>query len=67
MGYVRGNLADKTFRALASSGALRSEATPEVATLRGSGVGGYDVISGNALFAPAGAPPEIEGAGIQKQ
>ena len=56
---MKGNLADKKFRALASSGAVRSEATPEVATLRESGVLDYDVVSWNALFAPAGTPPEI--------
>jgi tripartite-type tricarboxylate transporter receptor subunit TctC len=56
---MKGNLADKKFRALASSGAARSEATPEIATLRESGVAGYDVVSWNALFAPAGTPAEI--------
>ena len=56
---MKGNLADKKFRALASSGAVRSEATPEIATLQESGVAGYDVVSWNALFAPAGTPPEI--------
>jgi tripartite-type tricarboxylate transporter receptor subunit TctC len=56
---MKGNLADKKFRALASSGAVRSEATPEVPTLQESGVAGYDVVSWNALFAPAGTPPEI--------
>jgi tripartite-type tricarboxylate transporter receptor subunit TctC len=56
---MKGNLADKKFRALASSGAGRSEATPEVATLQESGVADYDVVSWNALFAPAGTPPEI--------
>ena len=56
---MKGNLADRKFRALASSGAVRSEATPEVATLQESGVAGYDVVSWNALFAPAGTPAEI--------
>jgi tripartite-type tricarboxylate transporter receptor subunit TctC len=56
---VRGNLAAGRFRALASSGAVRSESTPEVATVRESGVGNYDVVSWNALFAPAGTPPGI--------
>jgi tripartite-type tricarboxylate transporter receptor subunit TctC len=56
---MKGNLADGKFRALASSGAARSEATPEIATLQESGVAGYDVVSWNALFAPAGTPPEI--------
>lgn len=56
---MKGNLADRKFRALASSGAVRSEATPEVPTLQESGVAGYDVVSWNALFAPAGTSPEI--------
>jgi tripartite-type tricarboxylate transporter receptor subunit TctC len=56
---IKGNLADKKFRALASSGPVRSESTPDIATLRESGVTDYDVVSWNALFAPAGTPPEI--------
>ena len=56
---MKGNLADGKLRALASSGSVRSEATPELATLQESGVAGYDVVSWNALFAPAGTPPEI--------
>jgi len=38
---------------------VRSEATPDVATVQESGVADYDVVSWNALFAPAGTPPEI--------
>jgi tripartite-type tricarboxylate transporter receptor subunit TctC len=53
---VKGNLADGKFRALASSGPGRSESTPEVATVRESGVVNYDVVSWNALFAPTGTP-----------
>jgi tripartite-type tricarboxylate transporter receptor subunit TctC len=56
---IKGNLADGKLRALASSGPARSEATPELATVQESGVAGYDVVSWNALFAPAGTPPEI--------
>jgi tripartite-type tricarboxylate transporter receptor subunit TctC len=56
---MKGNLADGKLRALASSGSARSQATPELATVRESGVAGYDVVSWNALFAPAGTPPEI--------
>jgi tripartite-type tricarboxylate transporter receptor subunit TctC len=56
---IKGNLADRKFRALASSAPVRSESTPDIATLRESGVAGYDVVSWNALFAPAGTPPEI--------
>ena len=56
---MKGNLASGKLRALASSGAQRSEATPAIATVAESGVAGYDVVSWNALFAPAGTPPEI--------
>ena len=56
---MKGNLADNKFRALASSGPVRSESTPDVATVRESGVADYDVVSWNALFAPAGTPAEI--------
>jgi tripartite-type tricarboxylate transporter receptor subunit TctC len=56
---MKGNLADGKLRPLASSGARRSEATPELATVQEGGVADYDVVSWNALFAPAGTPPEI--------
>ncbi len=56
---IKGNLADGKFRALASSGAARSESTPELATVQESGVANYDVVSWNALFAPARTPGEI--------
>ena len=56
---MKGNLAEGKIRALASSGPVRSESTPELPTLRESGVADYDVVSWNALFARAGTPPEI--------
>src|SRR5881394_1147826 len=56
---IKGNLIDKKNRALASSGSVRSESTPDIPTLRESGVADYDVVSWNALFAPAGTAPEI--------
>jgi len=56
---MKGNLIDKKIRALASSGSVRSESTPDIPTLRESGVADYDVVSWNALFAPAGTPPDI--------
>ena len=49
---MKGNLADGKFRALASSGSVRSESTPDIATVHESGVASYDVVSWNALFAP---------------
>ena len=56
---LMGNIADGKFRALASSGAVRSETIPELATVQESGVAEYDVVSWNALFARAGTPDEI--------
>jgi len=56
---MKGNLADGKIRALASSGSRRSESTPDLPTLQESGVANYDVVSWNALFAPAGTSPEI--------
>jgi tripartite-type tricarboxylate transporter receptor subunit TctC len=56
---MKGNLADGKLRALASSGPVRSESTPDIPTLREAGVANYDVVSWNALFAPAGTPPEV--------
>jgi tripartite-type tricarboxylate transporter receptor subunit TctC len=38
---------------------VRSKSTPAIATLQESGVANYEVVSWNALFAPAGTPPEI--------
>jgi tripartite-type tricarboxylate transporter receptor subunit TctC len=56
---MKGNMADKKIRALASSAAKRSESAPDIPTVQESGVADYDVVSWNALFAPAGTPPEI--------
>jgi tripartite-type tricarboxylate transporter receptor subunit TctC len=56
---MKGNLAERKIRALASSGSVRSESTPDIPTLQEGGVSNYDVVSWNALFAPAGTPPEI--------
>jgi tripartite-type tricarboxylate transporter receptor subunit TctC len=56
---MKGNLAEKKIRALASSGLVRSESAPDIPTLRESGVANYEVVSWNALFAPAGTSPEI--------
>jgi tripartite-type tricarboxylate transporter receptor subunit TctC len=56
---LQGNIVDGKLRALASSGGTRSESTPELATVRESGVTEYDVVSWNALFARAGTPPDI--------
>jgi tripartite-type tricarboxylate transporter receptor subunit TctC len=56
---LKGNLVDGKLRALASSGPVRGPVTPDLPTLREAGVSDYDVVSWNALFAPAGTPPEL--------
>jgi len=56
---MKWNLAEGKIHPLASSGPVRSESTPDIPTLREAGVANYDVVSWNALFAPAGTPPEI--------
>ena len=56
---MKGNLADGKIRALAATGPTRSASTPDIPTVQESGVAGYDVVSWNALFAPAATPPEI--------
>jgi tripartite-type tricarboxylate transporter receptor subunit TctC len=56
---MKGNIAENKLRALGSSGPVRSESAPDIPTLREAGVADYDVVSWNALFAPAGTPPEI--------
>jgi tripartite-type tricarboxylate transporter receptor subunit TctC len=56
---MKGNLADGKLRALATSGPKRSESTPDIPAAKEAGVADYDVVSWNALFAPAGTPPAI--------
>jgi tripartite-type tricarboxylate transporter receptor subunit TctC len=56
---LQGNIADGKLRALASSGAVRSESTPDLPTVKEGGVSDYDVVSWNALFARTGTPPEV--------
>jgi tripartite-type tricarboxylate transporter receptor subunit TctC len=46
-------------RVLATSGAKRNAAAPDVPTIAESGVPGYDVTAWQALFVPAKTPPEI--------
>lgn len=44
---------------IASSGATRSALLADVPTAGEAGVQGFDVTSWNAIFAPAGTPPEV--------
>jgi tripartite-type tricarboxylate transporter receptor subunit TctC len=56
---LRPGLEDGKTRALAWSGAKPSPALPQVPTAGQAGVAGYEVSSWNALYAPAGTPPEV--------
>jgi tripartite-type tricarboxylate transporter receptor subunit TctC len=56
---MKGNLADGKMRALATSGLVRSESTPDIPSSKEAGVADYDCVSWNALFAPAGTPPAV--------
>ena len=46
-------------RALATTGAVRSPAAPDLPTVAESGFPGFEAIAWNGLMAPAGTPPEI--------
>jgi tripartite-type tricarboxylate transporter receptor subunit TctC len=46
-------------RVLASSGAKRDAAAPELPTIAEAGVADYDVTAWQALFVPTKTPPEI--------
>lgn len=48
-------------RAIATSGARRSPATPEVPTISESGVAGYDVSIWTGILVPAGTPQAVIG------
>ena len=54
---LKGGIDDRQIRAIASSGTDRS--LPDVPTVKESGVPAYSVVGWNALFAPAGTPPDI--------
>jgi tripartite-type tricarboxylate transporter receptor subunit TctC len=56
---LRPALTDKKIRPLAWSGPTPSPALPDVPTVAQSGVPGFDVVSWNALYAPAGTPPAV--------
>jgi len=56
---MKAALSDNKITAVASTGAKRSAVLPDVPTVEESGVKDYDVVSWNALFAPAGTPPAV--------
>ncbi|MFJ5382017.1 Bug family tripartite tricarboxylate transporter substrate binding protein [Cupriavidus sp. CER94] len=47
------------FRALATTGAKRAAELPDVPTMAESGLNGYEIVSWQAIFAPAGTPRPI--------
>ncbi len=55
---VKGQIDAGQLRAIAVTGLTRAPWLPQTPTVRESGVGNYDVTGWNALFAPAGTPPE---------
>jgi len=56
---LKPGLSDNKTRALAWTGPKPSAALPNVPTVAQSGVPGFEVVSWNALYAPAGTPAEV--------
>ncbi len=56
---MKSGLQERTIAAVGTTGDRRSIILTDVATVSASGVKDYDVVSWNALFAPAGTPPEL--------
>jgi tripartite-type tricarboxylate transporter receptor subunit TctC len=56
---IRPSLLDRKILAVATTGQTRSPVLPDVPTVEQGGVKDYDVLSWNALFAPAGTPPAV--------
>jgi len=56
---LKPGLVDGKTRAIAWSAATRSPALPDVPTVQEGGVPGFNVTSWNALYVPAGDPPEV--------
>jgi tripartite-type tricarboxylate transporter receptor subunit TctC len=55
---VKGQVDAGQLRVIAVSGTTRAPWLPQTPTVRESGIASYDVTGWNALFAPAGTPPE---------
>jgi tripartite-type tricarboxylate transporter receptor subunit TctC len=55
MPFVR----DGKLKGLATTGATRSPAAPDLPTVAEAGVPGFEVIGWNGVMAPAGTPPEV--------
>jgi tripartite-type tricarboxylate transporter receptor subunit TctC len=56
---LKAGMSDGKLRPVAWSAAKRSPALPDVPTVQEGGVPGFNVTSWNALYAPAGVPPEV--------
>jgi tripartite-type tricarboxylate transporter receptor subunit TctC len=56
---MKSALMDQKIRAIGTTGQARSIVLTDVPTLAEGGVDGYDVVSWNAFFAPAGTPLEV--------
>src|SRR5256714_4474213 len=56
---IKPTLLDKKIRAVATTGPRRSPFFPDVPTVAEAGVGGYEVVSWNGLFARTGTAAEI--------
>jgi len=56
---IKSSMIDHKITAVSTTGETRSIVLKDVPTVAEGGVKGYDVVSWNALFAPAGTPPEV--------
>jgi tripartite-type tricarboxylate transporter receptor subunit TctC len=56
---LKAGMSDGKLLPVAWSAAKRSPALPDVPTVQEGGVPGFNVTSWNALYAPAGVPPEV--------
>jgi len=58
-GALKSALEGKQIKALGSTTPARAPYAPDVPTVDESGVKGFDVVTWNGIFAPAGTPPEV--------
>jgi putative tricarboxylic transport membrane protein len=56
---MQASMLDNKITAIGTTGEARSIVLKDVPTVAEGGAKGYDVVSWNALFAPAGTPPEV--------
>ena len=58
-GALKSAIESKQIRALGSTTPTRAPYAPDVPTVDEAGVKGFDVVTWNGIFAPAGTPPEV--------